>query len=65
MAKFIGTFSVRGNAKAGYWLVDHDKFNSWGVFGNSKDDKNFKTKAEAEEYAQRCHDFKTGRRSAV
>lgn len=59
-----GTFTVKGNKKQGYWLVDNDRFNNWGVC-TRPGGAHFKTRAEAEEYAYRCHQFKIGRRQAV
>ncbi len=56
----IGTFAIRGNAKIGYFIEDHDAFNDWGV-KNAPDGSNFKTRDAAEAFAQRCHDFKIGR----
>lgn len=60
----IGTFSIRGNIKKGYWIEDMDAFNNWGV-KNSPDGSNFKTRQAACDFAQRCHDFKVGRRMSV
>ena len=56
----IGTFTIRGNQRIGYFIEDCDSFNDWGV-RNGPDGSNFASREEAEAYAQRCHNFKTGR----
>jgi hypothetical protein len=60
----VGTFGICGNVRKGYFIVDHDKFNNWGV-KRGEGGENFKTRAEACEYAKRCHEFKTGLRMTV
>lgn len=60
----VGTFAIRGSMKTGYFIVDLDNFNNWGVRRNSEDE-NFKTRQEAADYAKRCHEFKIGHRSSV
>ncbi len=57
----VGTFVIRGNKQIGYFIEDSCTFNDWGV-KNAPDGSNFKTRDEAADFAQRCHDFKTGRR---
>jgi hypothetical protein len=59
MMKF-GTFVVRGSMAKGYWLEDRDTFNDWGI-KTAPDGSNFKTRAEAFEFAKLCHNFKIGR----
>lgn len=56
----IGTFRVFQKLNGNWCVRDYDSFNDYGVKSNSRWDR-----SDAEEYAQRCHDFKQGRRSAI
>ena len=57
----VGTFAIRGNMRNGYRVVDLDTFNNWGTMPTDAS-LSFKTRTEACEHAQNCHDFKTGKR---
>jgi len=59
-----GTFITRGSMAKGYWIEDTCTFNDWGV-KNAPDGSNFKTRAEAFEFAKACHNFKIGQGSAL
>ena len=60
----VGTFLICGNRHQGYFLLDTDTFNNWGKKLDEAGEY-FLTRAEAANYAQRCHDFKIGRRMKV
>ena len=57
----VGTFVICGSMAKGYWIEDTDPFNNWGV-KTAPDGSNFETRAQASEFALRCHKFKTGSR---
>lgn len=61
----IGTFKIEGNKKSGYRIKDTDTFNNWGTRTCDDDGVIFKTREAAEDYAMRCHRFKTGRSMTV
>ena len=55
----VGGFDIIPT-EGGFKLVDTDTFNSWGTINHV-----FDTEEEAAEYAQRCDDFKRGRRMRI
>lgn len=54
----IGTFVIV-TRETGFIVRDTCTFNHWS------DSKPFPTRDDAETYAERCHEFKIGRRSTV
>ena len=56
MTSKIGTFHITQTANGRWTVKDSDNFNNYGVKSG------FTELALAEDYAQRCHDFKQGRR---
>lgn len=56
----IGTFRVFQKLNGTWTVRDYDPFNNYGVKSEP-----FWDKGMAEDYAQRCHDFKQGRRSII
>jgi hypothetical protein len=59
------TFKIKGNKDIGYRLVDADTFNNWGTITQNGTGFPFRTKDEADDFAWRCHEFKTGQRMTV
>ena len=57
---YVGTFRITLGSEGRYRIQDTCGFNNWGLL-----DVMPETMGEAKDYAQRCHDFKTGRRMSI